>query len=87
MYCTPMLQLCSPLHCSRLLAGACPQHPACPSLALFPAPPCPPRLQHFSDVFPHLLTARDVPPLVKIEDVSWDNVDAGGLGSLLSALP
>ncbi|KAI7844703.1 hypothetical protein COHA_001791 [Chlorella ohadii] len=32
--------------------------------------------KHFSDVFPHLLTARDVPPLVKIEDVSWDNVDA-----------
>lgn len=30
----------------------------------------------FSEVFPHLLTARDVPPLIKIEDVAWDNVDA-----------
>ena len=35
-------------------------------------------LQPFSEVFPHLLTARDVPPLIKIEDVAWDNVDAGG---------
>ena len=35
----------------------------------------PPR-QAFSDVFPHLVTATDVPSLVKIDDVKWDDVDA-----------
>jgi N-acetyl-gamma-glutamyl-phosphate reductase len=29
----------------------------------------------FSDVFPHLLTATDVPALVKIDDVNWDGID------------
>ncbi|KAK9811353.1 hypothetical protein WJX72_002335 [[Myrmecia] bisecta] len=30
----------------------------------------------FSDVFPHLVTATDVPNLIKVGDVDWDNVDA-----------
>nr|QKY14856.1 N\-acetyl-gamma-glutamyl-phosphate reductase (ARGC) [Polytomella parva] len=30
----------------------------------------------FSDVFPHLVTATDVPSLVKIADVNYDKVDA-----------
>lgn len=30
----------------------------------------------FSDVYPHLRTATDVPTLVKIADVNWDEVDA-----------
>jgi N-acetyl-gamma-glutamyl-phosphate reductase len=30
----------------------------------------------FSDVYPHLVTATDVPKLVKIGDVNWDTVDA-----------
>ena len=29
----------------------------------------------FSDVFPHLLTATDVPALVKIADVDWSKID------------
>lgn len=33
-------------------------------------------LQAFSDVYPHLVTATDVPTLVKIADVNWDDVDA-----------
>ena len=33
-------------------------------------------LQPFSDVYPHLRTATDVPVLVKIADVNWDEVDA-----------
>jgi N-acetyl-gamma-glutamyl-phosphate reductase len=32
--------------------------------------------QNFSDVFPHLLTATDVPALVKIADVDWSGIDA-----------
>ena len=32
--------------------------------------------QSFSDVYPHLRTATDVPTLVKIADVNWDEVDA-----------
>ena len=41
--------------------------------ALCPTPCCPsydPLPQNFSDVFPHLVTATNVPKLVKIEDVS-----------------
>ena len=34
-------------------------------------------LQEFSEVFPHLVTATDVPTLCKIDDVDWDQVDAG----------
>eukprot|EP00891_Asterochloris_glomerata_P004568 jgi/Astpho2/4568/fgenesh1_pm.00067_%23_31_t len=30
----------------------------------------------FAEVYPHLVTATDVPTLVKIADVDWDNVDA-----------
>ncbi|KAG2495300.1 hypothetical protein HYH03_006572 [Edaphochlamys debaryana] len=30
----------------------------------------------FSDVFPHLMTASNVPKLVKIDDVNWSDVDA-----------
>ena len=33
-------------------------------------------MQSFSDVYPHLRTATDVPTLVKIADVNWDEVDA-----------
>ena len=33
-------------------------------------------MQPFSDVYPHLRTATDVPTLVKIADVNWDEVDA-----------
>jgi N-acetyl-gamma-glutamyl-phosphate reductase len=33
-------------------------------------------LQAFSDVFPHLVTASDVPKLVKIDDVNFGDVDA-----------
>lgn len=33
-------------------------------------------LQEFSEVFPHLMTATNVPKLVKIGDVDWDQVDA-----------
>ena len=33
-------------------------------------------MQSFSDVYPHLRTATDVPTLVKIADVNWDDVDA-----------
>ena len=33
-------------------------------------------LQSFAEVYPHLVTATDVPTLVKIADVDWDNVDA-----------
>lgn len=33
-------------------------------------------IQPFSDVYPHLRTATDVPTLVKIADVNWDEVDA-----------
>jgi hypothetical protein len=33
-------------------------------------------LQAFSDVFPHLVAASDVPTLVKIADVDFDNIDA-----------
>ena len=32
--------------------------------------------QAFSDVFPHLVTATNVPRLVKISDVDWSGVDA-----------
>lgn len=32
--------------------------------------------KQFSDVFPHLVTATNVPALTKIEDVNWANVDA-----------
>ena len=35
---------------------------------------CP--LQSFAEVYPHLVTATDVPTLVKIADVDWDNMDA-----------
>lgn len=31
--------------------------------------------QKFSDVFPHLLTATDAPPLVKISEVDWEGID------------
>jgi N-acetyl-gamma-glutamyl-phosphate reductase len=30
----------------------------------------------FAEVFPHLVTATDVPALCKIEDVAWADVDA-----------
>lgn len=33
--------------------------------------------QPFHDVFPHLLTASNVPDLIKIDDVAWDSTDAG----------
>ena len=33
-------------------------------------------MQAFSEVYPHLRTATDVPTLVKIADVDWDQVDA-----------
>lgn len=33
-------------------------------------------LQEFSDVFPHLVTATNVPTLTKIADVDWSNIDA-----------
>lgn len=33
-------------------------------------------LQAFSDVFPHLITATDVPTLVKISDVDFSQVNA-----------
>ena len=33
-------------------------------------------LQEFHEVFPHLVTATDVPRLVKTGDVRWDDVDA-----------
>lgn len=32
--------------------------------------------QAFSEVFPHLVTAADVPKLVKIDDVDFSDVDA-----------
>lgn len=32
--------------------------------------------QPFSDVFPHLITATNVPKLVKIDDVDYSQVDA-----------
>ncbi|EFN50924.1 hypothetical protein CHLNCDRAFT_141716 [Chlorella variabilis] len=32
--------------------------------------------KEFSEVFPHLITATDVPSLCKIDDVKWDGVDA-----------
>lgn len=32
--------------------------------------------QEFHEVFPHLVTATDVPRLVKTGDVKWDDVDA-----------
>jgi N-acetyl-gamma-glutamyl-phosphate reductase len=32
--------------------------------------------QAFSEVFPHLVTAADVPKLVKIDDVDFSGVDA-----------
>lgn len=31
-------------------------------------------------MFPHLVTATDVPTLCKIDDVNFDTVDAGGWG-------
>jgi hypothetical protein len=34
-------------------------------------------VQAFSEVFPHLITATNVPSLCKIDDVAWDGVDAG----------
>lgn len=40
------------------------------------SPPPPLAPQEFSEVFPHLLTATDVPRLCKIEDVAWAAVDA-----------
>lgn len=33
-------------------------------------------LQEFSEVYPHLVTATNVPKLVKIADVDWDSIDA-----------
>ena len=33
-------------------------------------------MQAFSDVFPHLVTATNVPSLTKIADVDWSGVDA-----------
>ena len=33
-------------------------------------------VQEFSEVFPHLITATDVPRLTKISDVDWDKIDA-----------
>ena len=33
-------------------------------------------VQAFHDVFPHLITATDVPNLCKIDDVNFDSVDA-----------
>lgn len=33
-------------------------------------------MQRFSEVFPHLLTAVDVPKLVKIDDLDFSNIDA-----------
>lgn len=38
--------------------------------------------QEFSDVFPHLVTATDVPTLCKIEDLDFGGVDAGGWGGV-----
>lgn len=32
--------------------------------------------QEFHEVFPHLITAANVPKLVKTGDVNWDGVDA-----------
>ena len=34
------------------------------------------RAQEFHEVFPHLITAANVPKLVKTGDVNWDGVDA-----------
>lgn len=34
------------------------------------------QLQEFSDVFPHLLTATNVPRLTKVGDVDWGSIDA-----------
>ncbi len=42
--------------------------------AYSPSPACP--HQAFSDVFPHLVTATNVPKLVKIDDVNFGDVDA-----------
>lgn len=33
-------------------------------------------LQEFSEVFPHLVTATNVPRLTKVGDVDWDSIDA-----------
>lgn len=33
-------------------------------------------VQEFSEVYPHLVTATNVPKLVKIGDVDWDSIDA-----------
>ena len=33
-------------------------------------------VQAVSDVFPHLVTASDVPTLVKVGDVDWTDIDA-----------
>ena len=46
----------------------------CPALAIQPM--CPVVVQDFSDVYPHLITATQVPKLVKIADLNWDDVDA-----------
>ena len=43
-------------------------------------------LQEFSEVFPHLITATDVPSLCKIDDVEWEQVDAGGCFGARSAV-
>ena len=33
-------------------------------------------LQAFSDIYPHLVTATQVPTMVKIADVDWNDIDA-----------
>ncbi len=33
-------------------------------------------VQEFSDVFPHLVTATNVPTLTKIAEVDWSEIDA-----------
>ena len=62
------------MRCPTLLPYVAPPPPPHP-LASFRSSACP---QEFSEVFPHLVTATDVPSLTKIEDVSFGDVDAGG---------
>lgn len=54
-------------HCSQAAAAA--------SAAALPQH-CSVYAQSFSEVYPHLRTATDVPSLVKIAEVDWDQVDA-----------
>ncbi len=54
----------APGHCSSIKLAAV-EHLACAA-----------HWQAFSDVFPHLVTATNVPRLVKVADVDWSGVDA-----------